>query len=346
MKTYPANKVSGIILGHALGDALGTPVEFFPHAYYTSKLESAVIKYSRTYGKLVGVVGQVSDDTEMAMILLNTIRDGYTKERAVVNYMTWANNKFDGCKGRSPFMGRNTRNLFVAPKSTYELYLNRFRKHYPDFKTMEASQSNGALMRAYAHIFADDENIIREDVFITNPSELVYNAVYTYIQAIKMAIENTPKHIIREKIREMIKFDKLLIAFDEASSNTFRNVTISKGHIIHAYYCAFWGLFQFDNYKDAIDAIICLGPEKGEPAKICVKGKWKKSEVIVGDTDTNAAIAGALLGAYYGYDKIIENNITRANIDVILKCDTTCGDIVRPHDYKLTEDFIADFVKN
>ena len=161
-----------------------------------------------------------------------------------------------------------------------------------------------------------------------------------------MAIENTPKHIIMEKIREMIKFDKLLIAFDEASSNTFRNVTINKGHIINAYYCAFWGLFQFDNYKDAIDAIISLGPVEGIPAMICVRGKWKKSEIIIGDTDTNAAIAGALLGAYYGYDKIIENNITRKNMDILLNCDTTCGDIVRPPDYKLTEEFIADFVKN
>ena len=340
------NKVYGIILGHALGDALGTPVEFFPYAHYNGKLETPIIRYSRTYGKQVGVVGQVSDDTEMAMILLKTIGDGYTKERAVVNYMTWANNKFDGCKGRSPFMGRNTRNLFIAPKSNYELYLNRFRKHYPDFETMEASQSNGALMRAYAHIFAEDENIIREDVFITNPSELVYNAVYTYIQAIKMAIENTPKHIIMVKIRDMIKFDKLLIAFDEASRNTFRNVTINKGHIINAYYCAFWGLFQFDNYKDAIDAIISLGPEEGIPAMICVRGKWKKSEVIIGDTDTNAAIAGALLGAYYGYDKIVENNITRENMDILLNCDSALGDIVRPPDYKLTEEFIADFVKN
>jgi len=33
-------------------------------------------------------------------------------------------------------------------------------------------------------------------------------------------------------------------------------------------------------------------------------------------------LLGALLGAYYGYDKIIENDITRGNIDILLKCDT------------------------
>ena len=39
----------------------------------------------------------------------------------------------------------------------------------------------------------------------------------------------------------MINFYKLLIAFYEASSNTFKNFNINKGHIIHAYYSALWG---------------------------------------------------------------------------------------------------------
>ena len=99
-------------------------------------------------------------------------------------------------------------------------------------------------------------------------------------------------------------------------------------------------LFQFDNYKDAIDAIICLGPEENNLSKICLEGKWKKNEIIVGDTDTNAAIAGALMGSYYGYGKIIKNPITKKNMDIMLNSDSTKGDIIRPLDYKLTIDFI------
>ena len=97
-----------------------------------------------------------------------------------------------------------------SPKFTYKLYLNRFHKHYPDYETMNASQSNGYLTQAYAHIFADNENIIREDVFITNSLELVYNAVYTYIWAIKMLIENTPKYIIMEKNNRNNKFLQII----------------------------------------------------------------------------------------------------------------------------------------
>ena len=79
------NKVKAIILGHALGDALGAPVEFYPYAHYTGILDSPITRYTRAYGKQVAVVGQITDDTEMALILLKTIKDGYTKEKAVEN---------------------------------------------------------------------------------------------------------------------------------------------------------------------------------------------------------------------------------------------------------------------
>jgi len=329
------DKINGIIYGHALGDALGSPVEFFPFAHYTGFLDSPIIRYNRAYGKQVSAIGQISDDAELSLILFNTIKNGYTKEKAVINYMLWANNKYENCKGNAPFMGKNTRNLFVAPKPTYKLYQNRFNKYYPDDITKENSQSNGALMRAYPLAFIEDDSIIETDVYITNPSKLVYNAVYTYIIAIRMAIQNKSKKTIQKKIKNLIQFEELSTTFDQACKNTFRDVTVNKGHILHAYYCAFWGLFQFDNYKDAIDAIICLGPIEGEPAKIAIKSKWKKNEIIVGDTDTNASIAGALLGAFYGYEKITENEITKKNMKIIMNSDSTKGDIVRPPIYKL-----------
>ena len=47
---------------------IGNSVEFFPHAYYSGILNTSIVKYSRTYGKLVGVVDKFQD-TEMAMVL-------------------------------------------------------------------------------------------------------------------------------------------------------------------------------------------------------------------------------------------------------------------------------------
>ena len=56
--------------------------------------------------------------------------------------------------------------------------------------------------------------------------------------------------------------EPLSIAFKQACNGEFRDVTRCRGHIVHAFYCAFWGLFQFDNYKTAIDSIISLSPEE------------------------------------------------------------------------------------
>ena len=90
--TKDKNKRMGIIIGHALGDSLGAPVEFYPYAHYTGLLDSPIVRYTRAYGKQVSAIGQVSDDTEMALVLLDTINNGYTKEKAIINYMLWANN--------------------------------------------------------------------------------------------------------------------------------------------------------------------------------------------------------------------------------------------------------------
>tara|TARA_B100000674_G_scaffold231075_1_gene190109 strand:+ start:828 stop:1865 length:1038 start_codon:yes stop_codon:yes gene_type:complete len=331
------DKRFGAILGHALGDALGAPVEFYPYAHYTGVLNTPIVRYSRAYGKQTSSVGQITDDAEMALVLMDTLNSGYTKEKAVVNYMLWANNNYDGCKGNMPFMGKNTRNLLIAPKPTYKLYNNRFNKHYPDEITKENSQSNGALMRAYPLAFTNDLDldIIRTEVGITNPSELVQDAVFAYLTAIKMALNGNSKEEIKDVVRNIHMDDSLSLAFEQACNGEFRDVTHCRGHIVHAFYCAFLGLFQFDNYKTAIDSIISLSPEEGVPAKICQPGKWKKKEVRVGDTDTNAAITGALLGAFYGLTEIRSDPVTNSNIEILLECDSRKGDIVRPKKYSM-----------
>ena len=330
-----SDKRNGAIIGHALGDALGAPVEFYPYALYTGVLNTPIVRNTRAYGTQVSSVGQITDDAEMALVLMDTINSGYTKEKAVVNYMLWANNNYEGCKGNMPFMGKNTRNLFIAPKPTYKLYQNRFKKHYPDEITKENSQSNGALMRAYPLAFVDDWDIVRTDVGITNPSELVQKAVFAYIMAIKMALNGNSKEEIKDAVGNMPLDQPLSAAFQQACNGEFRDVTNCRGHVVHAFYCAFWGLFQFEDYKTAIDAIISLSPEEGVPAKICQPGKWKKKEVRVGDTDTNAAITGALLGAFYGLVEISSDPVTNSNIQVLLNCDSKKGDIVRPKKYSM-----------
>jgi ADP-ribosyl-[dinitrogen reductase] hydrolase len=345
-KIIENDKISGTIVGHSLGDALGSPHEFYPHGFYTGKLESPIIKYSRCYGKQISSIGQISDDTEMAIILLRLLGNGvYTKEKAVIEYMTWANNRFDKLKGNMPFMGANTRALFIIganSKPSMKLYDNRFKKQFPNSLSMENAQSNGSLMRAYPLAFINDKKILKIDSEITNPSKLVINAIEIYILSINLALKGASKQQIKKEIKSEIKNEILMIAYKQACENKFRNVTINRGHIVHAIYCTFWSLFNFDDYKSGIDAIICLGPSKNEKGKICVKGNWKKSEVILGDTDTNAAIAGALLGAFYGLEHILKSSSD--NVKIMTECNTKKGDIKRPEIYEMNKKNLNELI--
>jgi len=65
-------KTSGVIIGSAVGDALGAPFEFGPPDQYTSKFPHPVLT---GHGEMIGGgtfgwdPGQFTDDTEMAIIL-------------------------------------------------------------------------------------------------------------------------------------------------------------------------------------------------------------------------------------------------------------------------------------
>ena len=46
------DKIIGVILGHATGDALGAPIEFYPYTHYTGELNGCIERFrERTVGK-------------------------------------------------------------------------------------------------------------------------------------------------------------------------------------------------------------------------------------------------------------------------------------------------------
>ena len=339
------DRIAGAIVGHALGDALGAPVEIPPFGHYTGQLLEPIVKKKRGYKNLVSAVGQVTDDTEMAIALFRAIDQGYTKETAVLEYMNWANNRHSGRHSVVPFLGKNTRSLLVigaGSEPSIKLYNNRFKKTFPGQKEIDSALSNGSLMRAYPLALLTPEQAVA-DCAITNPGKLAMNTVLAYTQAVRMALCGLNKQEIMISISSHIHHKELIKAYKQACLNEFRDVTNMRGYIVHGFYCAFWALFNFEDYRSAIDAVISLSPEEKVPAKFCSPGKQKN--VICGDTDTNAAIAGALLGAYYGFSKMREDETTNTNIDVLLTCDPNTGDIPRPARYLLNEDNLIEMLK-
>ena len=154
--------IIGMYVGGALGDALGAPHEYFrSKARYNGKLEHSIVRQSRFQGTKVGVVGEITDDTEMTIALLASLaknNHAYVKNDVIKMYLKFANN----CS----FLGNNTRALFYGIK-TEQGYYSRFSKTFDTQESKNTMQSNGCLMRASALALASNTNEALEDVMLT-----------------------------------------------------------------------------------------------------------------------------------------------------------------------------------
>jgi ADP-ribosylglycohydrolase len=187
------NKIIGMIYGAMYGDALGIPYERIKKdkIIVSDKIRLKIVKRFNRYTKEYKYVskGQFSDDTEMAIVLLNHLVSNnmnYDHDKIVIDYMRWSNSK-------NPFLGKNTRALLYGVK-TLKGYNKRFAKHFPDNLTKQNAQSNGSLMRCYplailGLLGIQFDNIVHSDCFITNPSDLVYDGQLSYVRALVASLQ-------------------------------------------------------------------------------------------------------------------------------------------------------------
>lgn len=318
MNNNTESKIFGMVFGHALGDAIGAPSEFPIIQEYTGKLEFPMKRAAKPVFKIPEknlVVGQLTDDTEMAMTLSYILIQGYTKERAVMEYMSWANSGI-------PFLGKNTSNLLKGIK-TFKGYQKRYEKH-----ANTNNQSNGPLMRAYPLVVAKE--FIKDDVFITNPNELCLEMVRIYIEAIQDALNNKNKNTILKNAIQKATKPETKEVLNQVKNRKKRDVSgKSKGWIVHSFYCAFYALHNFNSFKEGIDGVMFLddffNPDVRKPMNKNSRGNT--------DTDTNCAIAGALLGAYYGFLNMCNDPITKKNLQILIRTNPNNGDVPRPIKY-------------
>ena len=285
-----ADRVFGMLWLHALGDALGMAYEFYTRnaPTYDGRLEHIPRRNSRR-GRLVGILGQTSDDTAMTVALLRALTEKdlvYDRERVLKSYLYWGS-------GNVNSMGRNTRRLLEV--STPKGYENRRAKYVAE---MEASHSNGPLMRcAPLALIANAEarhDAVVTDCDLTNTSQYNKDINLAYVAHLVDALAGRPLQPRGE--------DNQLI------NDRNRNIAgKDKGLAGHAYWCALQVANQYPQPGDAhnaLDWIIARG----------------------GDTDTNAAIAGALLGARAGLTALLEDARIRKHMLMVLKTDATWTD--------------------
>lgn len=260
------SKAQGCLAGLCVGDALGSQFEFM-HPFSLQLLDD------RELGMMVGsnifhtIAGQITDDSEMALCLVNSLlhKNGYDQKHTRELYIEWMNS--------GPIDIGVTTRLGLSGTT-------------PNPK----SESNGALMRiAPLGIYGAKLPVSKlhryciEDARITHSNKKVEDCNFMLAYAISLCIKTyLPNTNIIEVVRGASKDIDVDVDLLDVSAVRPEDYYSCMGHVDVAFRNAFYHLRLGSSFERAILDTIRRG----------------------GDTDTNAAICGALMGAYYGIGSI------------------------------------------
>jgi ADP-ribosyl-[dinitrogen reductase] hydrolase len=305
------DRLRGMLWGVALGDALGGPYEFkYGRIPYTECLQPGLSDY-------------VTDDTEMTMALAQCLVENngkYNADKAVLAYIHWV--------GSAPLdVGNNTKTLFRHPLTIDTAHaLRKYRAVYHELVKEpldRQSQSNGHLMRAspLGILFVSHPKSVNPfgekwwltDTQLSNFHPTCVAAADVYFRMIFNLLHNikSPAHVdwsTNEHVRRAIS-DALSVTDTKRPGP--RRVNSQRGWTCHALYFAIVAYtYPFTSFTEAMS--------------------WIIGQHLDSDTDTNAAIAGAILGLRFGYVKLLNDPITAENIRLIRNTPGTRPQVYHP----------------
>ena len=274
-------RAQGCMLGQLAGDALGSQVEFSSPQRLARDYPYGV-RDMRDGGYWNTMAGQPTDDSEMALLLARLLarERHYDLSHALKEYKYWLDtNPFDVGSTIGPAISRGELNI--------------------------SSQANGAMMRVSPiGIFGamrplDDVALMAQaDSSLTHPNSTCIDANALFAIAIATAIraETTPSALygfIYERAVERKVSEPLLRCIQEAANEPPSDFIRQQGWVMIAFQNALYRLLHSSSMEEGIIETVMCG----------------------GDTDTNAAIAGALLGAVHGRPAVPQRWV-----DCILNC--------------------------
>lgn len=262
-------RARGCLMGQLAGDALGGQVEFCSPEQIRRCYPEGV-REMQDGGTWNTLAGQPTDDSEMALALARSLVEvGSYKEKIVrAAYLRWINSGPFDC-GMTIRAGLNG-----SPNAE--------------------SQANGALMRVSPlGIFGARRNLAEVaewaqlDALITHPHPICQHVNALFAMAIASAVREacTAEKLYQQILlwaEQMGVAPMLMAATLAAQDSPPADFVHHQGWVLIAWQNALFQLLHAPNVADALPATISFG----------------------GDTDTNAAITGALLGAVCGVESL------------------------------------------
>jgi ADP-ribosyl-[dinitrogen reductase] hydrolase len=253
----------GTLVGLALGDALGAPVEFDAPDAIEGRREFV---FSLPGGGPFGwAPGEFTDDTQMALVLARHLRDrdNLNQDELARAFAAWAKDAAD--------VGNQTRTVLdaVSRGASWRSAIQRLRSD---------AAGNGSLMRAAPVALAAGSPELAMQLAITqsevtHPSALCVDACRVFARLLWTTIETG--ELAFDELSSWSQTDGVREAIVRSSDDIAPSMS---GYVLHTLTGALWAVRHATSYEDAVWRAVALGR----------------------DADTVAAVAGALAGARWG----------------------------------------------
>ena len=283
--TEEQSKYIGSMLGLAIGDALGAPVEFLPRDSFVP------IKEYRTGGKFNVSLGEYTDDTAMALCLAQSLIDckGVDQKDQLGKYLLWFQDGYMSATGRSIGCGKTILRALHR-------YMSRDCSECGNSRLSKGAGS-GSLMRVAPVVLYYMQSpkiamqMAEKSSYTTHGLKICADACRVYVGLIIGAVQGMQKEeLLSEAYFEWMcdldrsyKYEDIIHAVMEGGYKKKNRAEISSGgYVADTLEAALWAFYRTDSFDEGVVLAVNLGF----------------------DADTVGAVYGQLAGAYYGVEGI------------------------------------------
>ena len=267
------------LLGLAVGDALGAPLEFM-HAREIAE-RFGTVRDMIGGGWLNVAPGEVTDDTQMMLCLAESLaqRGTFDPDDVVSKFIIW----FDT---HPKDMGNTTQAVLTLIKNEAN-WRSAARKAHDLLEGKSAG--NGSLMRVapIGLLFHQNENLLIEASFtsskLTHWDDLAAESCVAFNLILTDLLHGFgPDEAIQNAVDKMLpRNEEVAETLENVRDKDFEELTPT-GFVLDTLEAALWHLLHPETFENALIRAVNMG----------------------GDADTIGAVTGALAGAYFGLGAI------------------------------------------
>lgn len=292
-----ADKVEDGIIGLAVGDALGVPVEFQSR----EKLEKNPVTEMQGYGSHNVPEGTWSDDTSLTVAEMDSIIENY----GAINYNDIMTKFSEWVKYAKYTATDQFFDIGIATSTAITNYRQGDNPINCGVKGIRQN-GNGSLMRilpfvyyAKANNYSEDERIklINDASSITHAHEISRLGCVIFTDYVNLLLDGMDKKEALRNVKEInygeYYSEETLKYYERILKGNIeklpKDAISSSGFIVSSLEASLWCTLNTDNYESAVEQAVNLG----------------------NDTDTIGAITGGINGIIYGKKAIPQRWLTK-----------------------------------